>query len=116
MEKRNITVTLNKAKEWFNSGNEALKEIALQAFDKDELTYNFKNITTFKKACEALGLNYNANFIRGEKIKHNGIIPLIYKRIICTLWKGHNYIPVSPEDLSGKRLFECKYCKKQHVL
>ena len=59
---------------------------------------------------------YNANFIRGEKIKHNGIIPLIYKRIICTLWKGHNYIPVSPEDLSGKRLFECKYCKKQQVL
>ena len=59
MEKRNITVTLNKAKEWFNSGNATLKEIALQAFDKDELTYNFKNITTFKKACEALGLNYD---------------------------------------------------------
>ena len=62
MEKRNITVTLNKAKEWFNSGNATLKEIALQAFDKNELTYNFKNITTFKKACEALGLNYNAMF------------------------------------------------------
>lgn len=62
MEKRNITVTLNKAKEWFNSGNATLKQIALQAFDKDELTYNFKNITTFKKACEALGLNYNAMF------------------------------------------------------
>ena len=62
MEERNITVTLNKAKEWFNSGNATLKEIALQAFDKDELTYNFKNITTFKKACEALGLNYNAMF------------------------------------------------------
>ena len=59
MEERNITVTLNKAKEWFNSGNATLKEIALQAFDKDELTYNFKNITTFKKACEALGLNYS---------------------------------------------------------
>lgn len=60
MKERNVTVTLNKAKEWFNSGNEILKEIALQAFDKDELTYNFKNITTFRKACEALGLNYNA--------------------------------------------------------
>lgn len=60
MEERNVTVTLNNAKEWFNSGNEILKEIALQAFDKDELTYNFKNITTFRKACEALGLNYNA--------------------------------------------------------
>ena len=58
MEERNVTVTLNKAKEWFNSGNATLKEIALQAFNKDELTYNFKNITTFQKACEALGLNY----------------------------------------------------------
>lgn len=59
MKERNVTVTLNKAKEWFNSGNATLKEIALQAFDKDELTFNFKDITTFKKACEALGLNYN---------------------------------------------------------
>ena len=47
-------------------------------------------------------------------IEHNGIIPLIYKRIICVLWKGHNYIPISPE-VEGKRLFECKYCKKQQV-
>lgn len=62
MKERNVTVTLNKAKEWFNSGNATLREIALQAFDKDELTYNFKNITTFKKACEALGLNYDDMF------------------------------------------------------
>lgn len=59
METRNITVTLDKAKEWYNSGDATLKEIALQAFDKDELICNFKNITTFKKACEALGLNYD---------------------------------------------------------
>ena len=58
---------------------------------------------------------YNGNFIREKReIEHNGIIPLIYKRIICVLWKGHNYIPVSPE-IEGRRLFECKYCKKQHV-
>ena len=68
MKERNITVTLNKAKEWFNSGNATLKEIALQAFDKDELTYNFKNITTFKKACEALGLNYDDMFYSIKKI------------------------------------------------
>lgn len=58
MEERNITVTLNKAKEWFNSENATLREIALQAFDKDELTYNFKSITTFEKACETLGFYY----------------------------------------------------------
>lgn len=68
MKERNITVTLNKAKEWFNSENATLKEIALQAFDKDELTYNFKNITTFKKACEALGLNYDAMFYTTKNI------------------------------------------------
>ena len=68
MEERNITVTLDKAREWFNSGNATLKEIALQAFDKDELTYNFKNITTFKKACEALGLNYDDMFYITENI------------------------------------------------
>lgn len=56
---RNITITLEKAKEWYNSGNTSLKEVALQAFSKDELGgYNFKNITTLKKACEAIKLNY----------------------------------------------------------
>ena len=59
MKERNITVTLEKAKGWFNSGNATLKKIALQAFSKDELVCNFKDITTFKDACEALGLNYD---------------------------------------------------------
>ena len=59
MKERNITVTLNKAKKWFNSGNATLKEIALQAFSKDELTYNFKDIKTLENACEALGLDYS---------------------------------------------------------
>lgn len=59
MEKRNIEVTLEKAREWYNSDNATLKGVALQAFNEDELTCNFKNITTFKKACEALGLDYD---------------------------------------------------------
>lgn len=59
MKERNVTVTLEKAKEWYNSGNATLKEIALQAFNKEELIYNFKNIKTLKNACEALGLDYS---------------------------------------------------------
>lgn len=58
MEKRNVTVTLEKAKEWYNSNNESLKEIALQAFSRDEIMVDFENITSFKAACIALGLNY----------------------------------------------------------
>ncbi len=61
MNTRNVAVTLEKAKEWYNSGNATLKEVALQAFNKDELEYNFKEITTFKKACEALGISYQRN-------------------------------------------------------
>ena len=57
METRNVTLTLEKAKEFYNSGNAALKEIALQAFTKEELTIpKFKNIKTFEDALHALGM------------------------------------------------------------
>jgi len=36
-EKRIIQVSYNKAKEWYNSNNSSLKEIALQAFSEEEL-------------------------------------------------------------------------------
>lgn len=59
MKERNITVTLDKAKEWFNSGNATLKEIALQAFSEEELTWHYSQIKTLEDACKALGLNYD---------------------------------------------------------
>lgn len=65
---KKIDVSLDEAKEWFNSGNATLKEIALKAFSKDELTYNFKDITTFKKAYEALGLNYDTMVFKAKEI------------------------------------------------
>lgn len=58
METRNVALTLQKAKEFYNSGNAALKEIALQAFTKEELTTpKYTNIKTFEDACKYLGLN-----------------------------------------------------------
>lgn len=59
MEERNITVTLDKAREWYNSGNESLKEIALQAFSENELKFNFRSIKSLKDACKALDLKYS---------------------------------------------------------
>lgn len=57
MESRNVTLTLDKAKEFYNSGNTALKEVALQAFTEEELkTPKFTDIKTFWQAVEALGL------------------------------------------------------------
>ena len=37
MEERNIKVSFDKAREWYNSGNDTLRALALQAFTKEEL-------------------------------------------------------------------------------
>lgn len=71
MKERNITVTLDKAKEWFNSGNATLREVALQAFNKDELICDFfRRITTFRSACEALRVGYIATISAAENIAY----------------------------------------------
>ena len=49
-EKRNITLTLNKAKEWYKKGGE-LKEITLQAFTEEELT-KVELPKTWEEFCE----------------------------------------------------------------
>lgn len=59
MIKRNVSITLEKAQEWYNSGNDSLKEIALQAFNENELKFDFRNIKSLCDACNVLGLNYN---------------------------------------------------------
>lgn len=55
METRNIKITLEKAIEWYNSDNNTLKDIALQAFSKEELTaFDFTKIKTFEDALAIL--------------------------------------------------------------
>ena len=68
MNTRNVSVTLEKAREWYNSGNATLKEVALQAFKEDELKISFKDIKTFHDACNALGINYENAFYMSENI------------------------------------------------
>lgn len=59
MEKQTITITIEKAREWYHGKNEELREIALQAFDEKDLIFNFKSIKTFEDACKVLDLNYD---------------------------------------------------------
>ena len=68
MDTRNVSVTLEKAREWYNSGNAALKEVALQAFKEEELKQTFKDIKTFHDACNALEINYENAFYMAESI------------------------------------------------
>lgn len=68
--KTKITITLDQARSWFMSGNEELRELALQAFGKDALVGNFRDITTFEKACEILGYNYDLTISAAENITY----------------------------------------------
>ena len=44
METRNISVTLEQAIKWYNSGNATLRELALNAYTKDELEPDYNSI------------------------------------------------------------------------
>lgn len=62
MESRNIALTLEKAREWYNSGSADLREVAVQAYTEEELTTpKFNEIKTFRDACDVLGVSH-ANF------------------------------------------------------
>ena len=55
---KKIDVSLDEAIKWFNSGNATLRGIALQAFSRDELLYNYRDIKSLSNACEILGFDY----------------------------------------------------------
>ena len=60
METRNISLTFEEAKEWYNS-NIILRDVALKAFTKEELECSFNDIKTFADACNVLGISFDAN-------------------------------------------------------
>lgn len=63
METRTIKITFNKAKEWYNSNNPSLKEVALQAFSEEELKQiDLKEVIT-------LILNYADNLTDTQRIQ-----------------------------------------------
>ena len=48
---------------------------------------------------------------------NTGIIPRMFNRIFCILWRGHKYeaIIVDSGIWSGK-IFKCKYCGKTKIV
>lgn len=67
MESRNISLTLEKAREWYNSGSADLREVALQAYTEEELKKkSFRDIKTFGGACYTIMLH---PYTEGELIE-----------------------------------------------
>lgn len=63
-----ISVSLEEAKEWYNSDNDILKALVLKAFSKEELECSFKNIKSFEDACKVMKLDYNNMFRIADEI------------------------------------------------
>lgn len=63
MEDRYITISFEKAKEWYKSNNSSLKEVALQAFTKEEL-----ELIDLKEIIKLL-LSYNYGFTETQRIQ-----------------------------------------------
>ena len=82
METRNVTLTLEKAKEFYNSDNAALREVALQAFTVEELTiHKWQNIKTFEDAYRTLGMDLP--YLKVDPSVGNSIADHLYA--ICKL-------------------------------
>ena len=82
MEKRNIQISLEEAREWYNSGNSFKKELALKAYSKTELSKaNYSNIIRFLKD-KVMQDNINRAEVYGKLLNitkyYNGLYPKEY--------------------------------------
>ena len=65
MEKRNVTLTLKQAREWYNSNNKTLREVALQVYTKEELK-ELKEPQSWEELAEVMGIHHISMKIVGR--------------------------------------------------
>lgn len=65
-----IPVSIEEARNWYKGDDNVLKTLALRAFSEKELGHSFRDIKSFKDACDVLELN------------HDDLIPIIANMII----------------------------------
>ena len=87
MEKRNIQISLEEAREWYNSGDSFKKELALKAYSKVELSVNnYSDIIRFLKD-EVMQDNINRAEVYGKLLDiakyYNSISSIEYNSRIC---------------------------------
>ena len=58
MENKKLSLSIEEARHLYNSNDENIRNIALKAYSKEQLSFDFTKIKTFEDACKALGLDY----------------------------------------------------------
>lgn len=126
MEKRNIQIDLEIAKKLYNSNDESLREVALQAFKEKEIENPWRLVRTVKDACLVLNMDLAkvtqlVGSLKEISLASSVIFQLnIIRRAInndaqLTLTNGKMYYPViklvSIEDTNNVESIvgQCKY-------
>ena len=65
-----IPVSIEEARNWYKGDDNVLKTLALRAFSEKELGHSFRDIKSFKDACDVLELN------------HDDLVPIIANTMI----------------------------------
>ena len=91
MEKRNIQISLEEAKEWYNSGDSFKRELALKAYKKEELVR-----VTYGQIMTAI--NYNKLIINDKKIN-------AYRKLLEIATYFNDTYPIEYNPLLGKQQY-----------
>lgn len=86
MEERNLKISINTAREWYNGNNEGLKALALQVFSANELDYVYPK--TWEEFCYDYPINKNNAFI-----DECGIIYNVHSNNIGNINTDKNLLP-----------------------
>ena len=90
-EKRNIQISLEEAREWYNSGDSFKKELALKAYKKEELVR-----LTYGQIMFAI--NYNKLIINDKKIN-------AYRKLLVVATYFNDIYPIEYNPLLGKQQY-----------
>ena len=91
MEKRNIQISLEEAREWYNSGDSFKKELALKAYSKTELS-----ISTYSDILALLN-----DKVRGDSLDKSEI----YRKLLNIAKYYNGLYPKEYNSLLGKQQY-----------
>lgn len=71
MENKKLSLSIEEARHLYNSNDEVIRNIALKAYSKEQLSFDFTKIKTFENACKVLGLDYHKCLSKADAIAND---------------------------------------------
>lgn len=95
MEKRNISISLEKAREWYEGRNITLKQLALEAYSEEELKKEITYSDILDKLCRSDKLVTGQTLISGITISSVEKIKVLNKLYIIAAYFNGDWVPSS---------------------